>query len=71
VRRCGDAYGFTPDEHVHALRIALADSAEALACFRKTREDLRQLEPFGVSDKVFTRSIARCVCARAREEGAR
>ncbi|KAB2309539.1 hypothetical protein F8A87_09755 [Betaproteobacteria bacterium SCN2] len=34
VRQCGEAYGFTEQEHVEALTAALANPVEALTCFR-------------------------------------
>lgn len=34
VRACGTVYAFTEEEHREALQIALADSENALACFR-------------------------------------
>jgi hypothetical protein len=40
VRLCGEAYGFTPDEHSEALAAALADYDAALTCSQTIAAEL-------------------------------
>lgn len=39
VRQCGDAYGFTEEEHAEALAAALRDPVAALECFRSIADE--------------------------------
>ena len=40
VRLCGEAYGFTEEEHTEALARALADQDSALTCFRAIQAEI-------------------------------
>ncbi|SFN32375.1 hypothetical protein SAMN05216386_0477 [Nitrosospira briensis] len=40
VRFCGEAYGFTEEEHTEALTRALADCDSALTCFRAIKAEI-------------------------------
>jgi hypothetical protein len=40
VRRCGEHYKFTVQEHAEALQAALADPINALTCFRSIDREL-------------------------------
>ncbi|PTR14462.1 hypothetical protein C8R31_106135 [Nitrosospira sp. Nsp2] len=40
VRFCGEAYGFTEEEHAEALTRALADHDSALTCFRAIKAQI-------------------------------
>lgn len=40
VRFCGEAYGFTEEEHTEALTRALADQGSALTCFRAIQAEI-------------------------------
>ena len=40
VRFCGEAYGFTEEEHAEALERALADFDSALMCFRAMKAEI-------------------------------
>ena len=40
VRFCGEAYGFTEEEHTEALTRALADCGSALTCFRAIKAEI-------------------------------
>ena len=42
ARQCGDAYGFTGEEHAEALAAALRDPMVALECFRLMRAGLKR-----------------------------
>src|SRR5690348_12710942 len=40
VRFCGEAYGFTEEEHAEALASALADFDSAMICFRAIEREI-------------------------------
>jgi hypothetical protein len=40
VRFCGEAYGFTEEEHAEALKAAIADFDSAMICFRAIKQEI-------------------------------